>query len=100
MVSTARPDFSFGLWTRRLAHLARRGVSIIATLTFFTLIVLTASVVAMATAVAGILLATAAFAVRFVSNRRPAEAAGTASAASDPAMILNARRTSHGWTVE
>lgn len=62
------------------------------------MIVLAASVVAFATAIAGLFLAAAALVIRFTGSRRRPPKPG-ARPNGDP-LTLDARRTAHGWTVE
>jgi len=80
---------------------ARRVLAIMARVVFSVLLVIAAGVVALATAVAGVLLALAALVVGLAGSRnrlrpQPVPARG----ASAEGVVLNARRTSHGWRVD
>ncbi|HAY08298.1 MAG TPA: hypothetical protein DCY26_16805 [Hyphomonas sp.] len=57
-----------------------------------------ASLIAMMTALAGLMLAAAALLLRYVVQRRPAIVHPTR--VEDAPITLNARRTPRGWTVE
>jgi len=61
------------------------------------MLVLTAGIVAVMTAMAGVLLGVAALVMRFAGGRRARRAAG---AAGKETVTLEARRTPRGWTVE
>lgn len=56
-----------------------------------------ASLIAMMTALAGLMLAAAALLLRYVSQRTPARIPARVEEAP---VTLNARRTPRGWTVE
>ena len=56
-----------------------------------------ASLIAMMTALAGLMLAAAALLLRYVSQRPPAR---IPARVEDAPVTLNARRTPRGWTVE
>ena len=62
------------------------------------MLVLTAGIVAVMTAIAGVLLGAAALVMRFAGGGRRMRPSHTASA-SEP-VTLEARRTPRGWTVE
>lgn len=64
------------------------------------MIVLAAGLLAVATAVAGLFLATAAIVIRLTGARRHRAAKATAGADSGDTVTLEAHRTAHGWTVE
>ena len=72
-------------------------IGLFAQLGIGVLLVLFAGLLAVMTAIAGVLLASAALVMRF-ANRRSASPI-TPSGESDP-MTLEARRTPRGWTVE
>jgi predicted lipid-binding transport protein (Tim44 family) len=61
------------------------------------MLVLTAGIVAVMTAMAGVLLGVAALVMRFAGGRRSRR---TAEAADKDTITLEARRTPRGWTVE
>lgn len=62
-------------------------------------LIVVASLVALITAIAGLTLAAAAFAMRFAAPRYHAGGAPTANG-DGAAVTLEARRTPRGWTVE
>lgn len=62
------------------------------------MIVLAAGLLAVATAIAGLFLATAAIVIRLTGARRKRPAA--AASQSGEAVTLEAHRTARGWTVE
>ncbi len=62
------------------------------------MIVLAAGLLAVATAIAGLFLATAAIVIRLTGARRHRRA--STSPQSGETVTLEAHRTAHGWTVE
>ena len=61
------------------------------------MLVLTAGIVAVMTAIAGVLIGTAALVMRFAGGRRPRR---QEKDAGHETVTLEARRTPRGWTVE
>lgn len=77
----------------------REGLVLVAKVAIAGLLIIAAGVLAVATAIAGLVIAGIAILLRFIgrqaghpSTRRRAGTAGT--------ITLEARRTGHGWTVE
>ncbi len=91
---------------RRIAILARRGLSLLGQLVFGSLVILAAGVLALATAVIGLILALAALVIGLASGRRRVfvYAAKPGTGKTPPAdgrnVTLEARETPRGWTVE
>jgi hypothetical protein len=75
----------------------RDGASFIAKLLIGAMLIFVASLVAMMTAFAGLMLAGAALVLRYVAVRRPAP---IPVRVNDQPVTLQARRTPRGWTVE
>ena len=98
MTSTASFGNSFSDLFARFGAGAKRAVALGASAVFAMLLVMTAGVVAIATAIAGLLLALAALVVRFASHRQRASA--SEKTPETQGVVLEARRTSRGWTVE
>jgi hypothetical protein len=92
MVQTPQSQAAPGL----LASL-RDGLGLVAKLLIGALLIFVASLVAMMTAFAGLMLAAAALVLRYVAVRRHAPV--PAQMAGQP-VTLQARRTPRGWTVE
>ncbi len=92
MTQTASGPFRFDF-----SGALRRGLALLASLVIGMMLVLTAGVVAVMTAIAGLLLAAAALVMRFV-GQRPAPMGSAPDAAET--ITLEARRTPRGWTVE
>ena len=80
-----------------LAGALRSGLALIVQVVIGMMLVLTAGIVALMTAMAGLLLGAAALVMRFAGRRRMRPAADTGS--KEP-ITLEARRTPRGWTVE
>lgn len=99
MTTTAPLGSGFNEWIARFSLGARRAIAMMASLMVGLLLVMTAGIVALATAAAGILLAAAALIVSLFRDRQPA-ASRVRPEGSGGSTILNARRTSRGWTVE
>lgn len=92
MDQTLPPSRSLGL----LASL-RAGFGLMARLLIAALLIFVASVVAMTTAFAGLMIAAAALVLRYASVRQPAP---VPVRVKDAPVTLQARRTPRGWTVE
>jgi uncharacterized membrane protein (UPF0136 family) len=73
----------------------RAGVSLLAQVVIGAMLIFVASLVAMMTAFAGLLLAGAALVLRYAAVRRPVPVR-----VKDAPVTLQARRTPRGWTVE
>lgn len=76
----------------------RGGIALIVQVMIGMMLVLTAGIVAVMTAIAGVLLGAAALVMRFAAGGRRGHAPADRSQ-SEP-MTLEARRTPRGWTVE
>lgn len=92
---TARP--LFGPLMGVFASL-RAGLGFAAKILVGAVLVFFASLIAMMTAFAGLMLAAAALLLRYVAVRRPAHSGATRM--DDAPITLEARRTPRGWTVE
>lgn len=92
MEQTLPPSRTPGLLASLLA-----GLGFVAQLLIGAMLIFVASLVAMMTAFAGLMLAAAALMLRYVSVRRRTPAPG---GPSDAPVTLQARRTPRGWTVE
>ncbi|MEZ5998796.1 MAG: hypothetical protein R3B98_08900 [Hyphomonas sp.] len=79
------------------ANAFRGGLALIIQVMIGMMLVLTAGIVAVMTAIAGVMLAAAALVMRFAGGRRIRPMHHTAG---DEALTLEARRTPRGWTVE
>lgn len=73
----------------------RAGLSLFAQVVIGAMLIFVASLVAMMTAFAGLMLAAAALVLRYAAVRRPVPAR-----VNDAPVTLQARRTPRGWTVE
>ncbi len=92
MDNTLPPSRSGGL----LASL-RAGLGFVAQLIVGAMLIFVASVMAMMTAFAGLMIAGAALLLRYASVRQPAP---IPVRVKDTPVTLQARRTPRGWTVE
>ena len=75
----------------------RAGLALFLQVMIGMMLVLTAGIVAVMTAIAGVLIGTAALVMRFAGGRRGRRRAEEAGEAT---MTLEAHRTPRGWTVE
>jgi hypothetical protein len=75
----------------------RAGLALFLQVMIGMMLVLTAGIVAVMTAIAGVLLGTTALVMRFAGSRRVRRQTGETG--KEP-MTLEARRTPRGWTVE
>lgn len=75
----------------------RAGLALFLQLMIGMMLVLTAGIVAVMTAIAGVLIGTAALVMRFAGGRRPRR---RTEDTGQEAVTLEARRTPRGWTVE
>lgn len=75
----------------------RAGLALFLQVMIGMMLVLTAGIVAVMTAIAGVLLGTTALVMRFAGSRRARRQTGETG--KEP-MTLEARRTPRGWTVE
>lgn len=75
----------------------RAGLALFLQVMIGMMLVLTAGIVAVMTAIAGVLIGTAALVMRFAGGRR---ARRRSEGTGQEAMTLEARRTPRGWTVE
>jgi hypothetical protein len=75
----------------------RAGVAVLVSVLIGAMVLFVASLVAMMTAFAGLMLAGAALLLRFVNVRQPAP---IPVRIKDAPVTLQARRTPRGWTVE
>lgn len=81
----------------RAGLFARQITSGIAKLTLAAMIVMAAGLVAMMTAIAGLMIAGVALVMRFTAPRRELQ---PVRVRETEGVTLNARRTPRGWTVE
>lgn len=79
---------------------ARRLAVWTARLVFSMLVVMAAGVMAIATALAGLMLALAAILVSVTNQRERLRPVPVPARGAREGVILNARRTSHGWRVD
>ncbi|MEZ5955386.1 MAG: hypothetical protein R3C13_13905 [Hyphomonas sp.] len=79
------------------ANAFRGGLSLLVQVMIGMMLVLTAGIVAVMTALAGVMLAAAALVMRFAGGRRMRP---SPHPAGDEPVTLEARRTPRGWTVE
>jgi UPF0716 family protein affecting phage T7 exclusion len=86
-------------WAQRAVAWLRQAFSAGAHLMFGVLLVIAAAIVAVATAIVGLLLAAAALVARLVRPAGFQPRPVPVRAVSRP-VVLNARRTSRGWRVE
>ncbi|KCZ90636.1 hypothetical protein [Hyphomonas johnsonii] len=82
-----------------LSDALRGAVGLFVRLMIGMLLVMTAGIVAVMTAIAGLMLAGAALVMRFAGSPR-AHGRTTRPAQDDGPVTLDARRTPRGWTVE
>ena len=80
-----------------IANAFSSALSLVAQLCIGLLLVLFASLLAVMTAIAGVLLASAALFMRYAGRKGPRTAAREPG---DEPLTLDARRTPRGWTVE
>jgi hypothetical protein len=80
-----------------IADALSSALSLVAQLCIGLLLVLFASLLAVMTAIAGVLLASAALFMRYAGRKGPRAAAREPG---DEPLTLDARRTPRGWTVE
>ena len=100
MIATHTHGTSTDLSGSLMARL-RRAVGLAARVVFSVLLVMAAGIVAIATAVAGLLLALAALVVSLSgTNNRLQPYPVPARGASAEGVVLDARRTSRGWRVD
>ena len=100
MIATHTQQRSSDLSGSLIAGL-RRMVSLAARVVFSVLLIMSAGIVAIATAMAGLLLALAAIVFSLAGTRdrlRPYPV--PARGASSEGVVLDARRTSRGWRVD
>ena len=82
-----------------LRQMLRRSGSLLSRVAFGIAVFIAAGVVALATAMVGLLLAIAAIFMKFGFSRRPAMARAKAQSQRSDG-VLEARRTARGWTVD
>ena len=76
----------------------RNGLAVMLKLIMGGMVVVAAGILAVAVAMVGLILAAVAVGYRMVSGSPVAQ--GASPAAEGEGVILEARRTAHGWTVE
>ncbi len=98
-MTQAQASYSILDGTRRAARSAGNLASLVAKLAFGALLIVAAGVIAITTAIFGIIIAFFAILLSLIMKAGGAKTASPrdANGSND---ILEARRTSHGWTVD
>ena len=94
MTQTAQHNSGFDF-----ANALRGSLSLLVQVVIGLMLVLTAGIVAVMTAIAGVLLGAAALVMRFAAGGHPRSRTARDDRHSEP-VTLEARRTPRGWTVE
>ena len=78
----------------------KRVIALIAAFVIGALVLMAAGVLAIATAIVGVIIAFVAMLLRFGAYRRPRGRDPRESTAEGDGVVLDARRTARGWTVD
>ena len=83
------------------AHISvKRVIALIAAFVIGALVLMAAGVLAIATAIVGVIIAFVAMLLRFGAYRGPRGRASREAASDEDGVVLDARRTARGWTVD